>query len=144
MFLIYTYTCIYIYIYMYMYIYIYIYIFGVCMCVCVCVCMCVCVFVSVYVWVCLCIYILSSTDCFIVSQLFSVARPARCFRLGLKPGWHYVCRISYPKAIVLFSVTEGIFTYIFIYIYTYQFMRTALHLRIYGSRQFSTLSAQHT
>ena len=29
-------------------------------------------------------------DCFIVSQLFSVARHVRCFKLGLKPTQLYV------------------------------------------------------
>ena len=43
------------------------------MCVCVCVCVCV----------------LSSTDSFIVSQLFSVARHARFFKLGSKPAQLY-------------------------------------------------------
>ena len=34
-------------------------------------------------------HILSSTDCFIVSQLFSVARHTGCFKLGLKPTQLY-------------------------------------------------------
>ena len=35
-------------------------------------------------------YILSSTDCFVVSQLFSVARHLRHLKLGLKPTQFYV------------------------------------------------------
>ena len=32
------------------------------------------------------IYIERERDCFIVTQLFSVARHAKCFKLGSKPG----------------------------------------------------------
>ena len=35
------------------------------------------------------IYCLPQTDCFVVSQLFSVARSTRCFKLGSKPDWFY-------------------------------------------------------
>ena len=65
------------------YIYIYIYIYM-------CVCVCVCERErerereSVYV------YCHQQTDCFIVSQLFSVARHEGRFKLGLKPAQLYV------------------------------------------------------
>ena len=45
---------------------------------------CVCVYIYIY------IYIYVSTDCFIVSQLFSVARHVGRFKLGLKPAQLYV------------------------------------------------------
>ena len=47
-------------------------------------------------------------DCFLVSQLFSMARSTRCFKLGLKTGYLYASLISYARAIIL-SVTGGIF-----------------------------------
>ena len=66
------------------------------------------------------IYCHQQTDCFVVSQLFSVARHARCLKLGSKFCRLYVSRISNPRAIVSLSVSEGIFSYIFIYIYAYR------------------------
>ena len=39
---------------------------------CVCVCVCVCIVIQ--------------TDCFVVSHIFSVARPTRCFKLRSKPS----------------------------------------------------------
>ena len=54
------------------------------------------------------IYTLSSTDdCFIVSQLFSVAKHTRCFKLGLKPGWFYISQISYSSAIITENKSDG-------------------------------------
>ena len=44
----------------------------------VCVCVCVCVYIY--------IYIVIQTDCFVSSQLLSVAREAGHFKLGLKPA----------------------------------------------------------
>ena len=38
-------------------------------------------------------YILSSTDCFVISQLIRVARHARSLKLGPKPGWLYASYI---------------------------------------------------
>ena len=43
------------------------------------------------------------TDCFVVSQLFMVTRHARFFKLGSKPGWFYVGRISYPWCIIILA-----------------------------------------
>ena len=56
------------------------------------------------------------TDCFVVSQLFTVAWPAKCFKLGFKPSWLYISWTFYLKVIVILSVREGIFSYIFLYI----------------------------
>ena len=64
------------------------------------------------------IYIYPQTNCFVVSQVFSVARLARCFKLGLKPSWLYINQISYPRAIIILSVSKGIFYIYNFYIYT--------------------------
>ena len=47
------------------------------------------------------IYCHPQTDCFVVPQLFSVARHTRCFKLGSKPIWLYVSQILYPRVIVI-------------------------------------------
>ena len=75
------------------------------------------------------------TDCFIVSQLFSVARSARCLSLGWKPGWLYISQAFYLRAIVILSVSNGIF-YLYFSTYTLsatwstQFLRRALPYNI--------------
>ena len=51
---------------------------------------------------------MSSTDYFVVSQLISVARQVRYFKLGSKPSWHHTSRISFHRAISNLSVSEGI------------------------------------
>ena len=76
---------------MYIYIYIYIYILGerdmyVYMCINMHIYI-IYVYTYICVCVCVCVYILPSTDCFVVSQLFNVARHTRFTNLGLKPGW---------------------------------------------------------
>ena len=50
------------------------------------------------------------------SSVWLRVRPARCFTVGSKPSWFYVCQTSYPKAIFILGVSEGIF---YIYIFTY-------------------------
>ena len=45
-----------------------------------CVCVCVCLYIYIY------IYCHPQTDCFVVSQLFSVARLIKCFKSILEPG----------------------------------------------------------
>ena len=64
------------------------------------------------------IYIYShpQTDCFDVLQLFSAARPTRCFKLGSKPCWLYINQTSYARAIIILNVSEGNF-YIFLHIH---------------------------
>ena len=64
---------------------------------------------------CVWIYIFFNpqTDCFVVSHLFSVLRHKWCFQQGSKL---YISQISYLRAIVIFSVSEGIFSYIFLHI----------------------------
>ena len=76
-----------------------------------------------------------------------MARHAKHFQLGLKPGWLYVSRISYSRAMVILSVSKGIFSYIYFYILAIsdrsgQFMRRALHLCAGGSWQSLCSSAQ--
>ena len=46
------------------------------------VCVCVCIYIYIYCH--------PQTDCFVVSQLFSVARHVGCLKLGLKPAQLYV------------------------------------------------------
>ena len=82
------------------------------------------------------IYIVIHRHCFVVSQLFSVARLTRCFKPKSKSGWLYVSQISYPRIIIIIlSIHEGIFMYSFFYIYiikywSAQFMRRALHFSV--------------
>ena len=47
------------------------------------------------------IFFYPQRDCFVVSQPFSSARSATCFKLGSKPGWLYVSQTSYPRVIVI-------------------------------------------
>ena len=55
-------------------------------------------------------YILSSTDCFVVSQFFSVARQVGRLKLGSKPAQLYV-RLSISVCVCVCAV------YIYIYIW---------------------------
>ena len=58
------------------------------------------------------IYILSSTDCFVLSELFSVARHAGCSKPGSKPVQLYV-RLSFkPHAYTYLSLSSYIYIYI--------------------------------
>ena len=51
--------------------------------------------------------------CFIVSQFFCLVRPMRCFKLGSKSRSLYIRWTSYPRAIIILSIKEGIF-YVYI------------------------------
>ena len=54
---------------------------------------CVCLYIYIYIY----IYMREShpqIDCFVVSQLFSVAGHARWFQLEFKPVWFYVTTVS--------------------------------------------------
>ena len=84
--------------------------------------------VYIYIYIYIYIYSHPQSDGFVVSQHFSVARAARCFKPILKPGWHQISRISYSRAIIILSIIKGIF---FFYIYVIgsqsaQFMRRAI------------------
>ena len=56
----------------------------------------------------------------VLSQRFNVARHAWCLKMGSKPSWFHVCRISYPSDIIILSVSGGIFSCNFLHI-RYQF-----------------------
>ena len=60
-----------------------------------------------------------------VSQQFSLARHLKHFKLGPKPGWLFVSRISY---IVILYVREGNF-YVFLCAYTLSATRSAQFIR---------------
>ena len=68
---------------------------------------------SQYIYIYIYIYCHPQTDCFVISQLFTVARHTRCFKPWSKL---YVSRISYPWANVILNISEGIF---FVYLFTY-------------------------
>ena len=55
------------------------------------------IYMYIYIYIYIYIYSHPHIECFVVLQVFSVARHARCLKLGSKPGWLYVHRISYPK-----------------------------------------------
>ena len=55
---------------------------------------------NIYIYIYIYIYCHPRNDCFIVSQLFIVARHIRCFKVRLKPGWLCINRISYRKEIM--------------------------------------------
>ena len=78
------------------------------------------------------IYSYPQTDYFVVSEIFSVTRMVRCFKLGSKPGWFYVNLISYPRAIVILSISKIIFyTYLFTYMYwSTQFLRRIIAFQL--------------
>ena len=87
------------------------------------------IYMYIYIYIYIYTYCHPQTDC--------VAKHARCFKLGSKPGWLCISRISYPRDIVILSVSEGIFhAYVFIYTLsaTGMFNSWALHttlIRIY-------------
>ena len=66
------------------------------------VCVCVCVYIYIYIYICVCVYVSvcvyiyiyiyshPQTDCFILSELFSVARHAGRSKAGSKPVQLYV------------------------------------------------------
>ena len=41
-------------------------------------------YIYIYIYICICIYCHPQTDCFVLSQLFSMAIHARCFKLWLQ------------------------------------------------------------
>ena len=81
-------VCMWIYAYIYLYLRVCVYMY-----------MCVCVCVTIYTYICVCgsesihiyiyIYCHPQTDCFVVSQLFGVARHVGHWKLGSKPAQRY-------------------------------------------------------
>ena len=53
---------------------------------------------SMLIYMCVCVYSHPHTDCFVVSQLFSVARHVECLKLGLKPAQLSLDLVSYRSA----------------------------------------------
>ena len=97
------------------------------------------------------IYILSSTDCFVVSQLFSVARHIGLLKLGSKPTQFYVRLSIIPLSQQANHIRLGIirhyvvaFVCLHFWLTGYQsaqFIRRALH-DASGSHKFFQQSAQ--
>ena len=56
------------------------------------------------------IYCHPQIDCFVVWQLFSVARNTRCLKLASELGSLNASRISYRRSIFIHSVNKGIFS----------------------------------
>ena len=69
-----------------------------------------CFFLMKYIYIYIYIYCHPQTDCFVISQLFSVARHTRCFKLGLET-WLTLYRM------------DNFFRYIF----TYRLLATRVH-----------------
>ena len=70
---------------------------------------------NIYIYIYIYKHCHPQTDYFVVSQIFIAARPARCFKLRSKSYWLYISQISYPRAIIILCVSEGIFTCLFTY-----------------------------
>ena len=70
--------------------------------------------IVVYIYIYIYIYCNRQADCFVVSTFFIAARPVGYLKLRLKPDWRKIILISYPGAIVILSVSEGIFMWIFL------------------------------
>ena len=64
-------------------------------------------------------YCIPQRDCFFISRNFSVTRLLRRFKMESKPKWLYVSRTSYSRAIVILSVSEAGFFYVYFFIYAY-------------------------
>ena len=74
-----------------------------------CVCVCVCVYIYIYIYIFIDFH--PQTDCYVVSQLFSVARYAGHFKLGSKPT-HLNIRLSIlPLSQQTTNVISGIITH---------------------------------
>ena len=58
-----------------------------------------------------------------ITQIFTSARYAKCFKLGSKPSWLYVSQISNPRFIIIVSLNEMIF-----YVYTFTYTLSATRL----------------
>ena len=97
------------------------------------------------------IYCHPKTDCFVISQLFSMARDARFSKLGSKPGQLYVRLSIIPLSQQANHVSSGIirhyvvaFVCLLFYLTGYQsaqFIRRALYYAS-GRRKFLCQSAQ--
>ena len=89
---------------------------------------------SIWLYMFIYIYSHSSTDSFFVSQLISVARHARCFKLESKPDWLDASRISYRTLINNPSMSEGILTHMYHCSFVYICVIMAIECSIYEKR----------
>ena len=65
-----------------------------------------------YIYICIYIYCHPQTDCFVLSELFSVARHAGRSKPGSKPVQLYV-RLSFRPLSKRTTLTKGILRYLF-------------------------------
>ena len=75
-----------------------------------------------HIYIYIYIYCHPQTVCFVVSQLISVTRYTRCFKLGSKLDWLHASWIFYCIATSKLSVSEGIFMYIYHFYFVYIYM----------------------
>ena len=124
-----------------------------CKCIRVCVCVCVGACVHVYIYIYIYIYCHPQTDCFVLSELFSVARHVERLKLGLKPIQLYVRLSLRPLGQQAYHVwlrellrylcsNSSIRLFTFLYPIGYpsaQFFRRALHYASGGQKVIQTL-----
>ena len=106
---------------------------------------------DIYIYIYIYIYCHPQTDCFVESQLFSVARPVGRLKLGWKPAQLYVRLSIIPLSQKANHVSSGIsrhYVVAFVCLHLYltgcqctHFVRRALHYAS-GSRKFLRQSAQ--
>ena len=70
-------------------------------------------FCPIYIYIYIYMHCHPQTNCFVISQLISMARHARCFKPGSKLGWLYTSRISYRTAISNHRISEEILTHMY-------------------------------
>ena len=93
-------------------------------------------FFNLYIYIYIYIYIYNhlQTDCFIVSQLFSVARHMIFSKLGTKPSW-LICQLKIlPHSREGTSVSEGILNTYVSYLFCFAYIhltatKNSIHLR---------------
>ena len=61
------------------------------------------------------IYCHPQIDCFVVSQLISVARRAKCFTQRSNPSWFFIGRLSYRGVSTISAYAKKYFTNIYIF-----------------------------
>ena len=71
----------------------------------------ICIYVYIYIYIYIYIYYHPQTNCFVVSQLFSVARHVGCSKLGWKPAQLYVRLSIIPLSQQANQVSLGIIRY---------------------------------
>ena len=75
---------------------------------------------NIYIYIYIYIYCHPQIDCFVVSQLFSVARHAGCFKVKLKPAQLYVRLSILPLShVVIYASSEIIRHYLLAFVCLY-------------------------